>query len=194
MDATVIVNQTWQNQSVKNVLVFNNILNDPVDLQSFADEFRDIWATTFIDRQAVTYSLNSLTFQFNEVAPIFSVEVGFTLGQLSGTSNQDELPATDCLLVSTKYVGPAPNKGRIYLAGLTELATGGGLFLPTTLNDAQALVEKLRDGVSHNSGDSFLRIARRTPDGLIDSTSPVQIVIAQPVPATMRSRRLGVGS
>lgn len=193
-DGTIVFNQTLLDQQVRNVTVWSNMPSDPVDMQALADALRGGWSTQFASFNALGWSLDSLTFSFNETAPIFSVTVPFSLGPLVGADSSDPLPTQTSLLVSTRYVGPPPNRGRVYLAGTTEVRTTNGRYSSGILAAATALVQSWIDGVDYGNGIAFLRIARRNPDGTLLITSPAEIALAQDIPATQRSRRIGVGA
>jgi hypothetical protein len=194
MDATLVLNQTWLGQQVRNVLVFSNVVVDESELRGFAESIRGLFSTLVAGHMSASWSLDSVTFVFNETLPIYSIEVPFTSGILIGTSAGSELATQVSLLVSTKYLGAPPNKGRIYFAGLTEFALQDGLFPQSVVDDFADLVRGLVDGITGDAQVAFLRIARRAANGTLDTTSPVTHVIGRNIPAVIRRRRLGQGS
>lgn len=193
MDVTVVANQTFLGQIVQNVMVFGNLTTDPTDLQEFADNYRAYWSSLVAPLQNVNWRMDNLTFIFNESLPIWSTTLDFSLGVLQGGSANDPLPTQVSLLVSTKYVGIPPNRGRVYFAGLTEGSVTNGIFNVGAYGQCEALVQQWIDGVDLPVGNAFLRIARRNPNGTIAVTSPAQIAIGRDIPAIQRRRRIGVG-
>lgn len=192
-DGTIIFNQRWQGQVIQNVTVWSNIPTTPQDRQSLADALRGSWATLLAIRQHGLWSLESVTFLYNESLPFYSVEVPFTAGVLNGGHTADALPSQAALLVSTQIVAPPPNRGRVYISGMTEADTLNGQFIQGALDDAQALVESWADGVNYGANAAFLRIARRNPAGVIILSSPVETVVPRVNPAIQRRRRRGTG-
>jgi len=194
MDVTVTLNQRLLGQVVNNVLVFANLSPDPIVLQSFADSMRASLASGIVASMTNQWSIDNITYTFNESLPIYSLTYDFTLGLLTGGSSTDPLPTTVAMLVSTSFAGPPPNRGRVYLAGFTEGAVTGGIFTVAAYGTAEALVADWADGLAYTGGTAFLRIARRNNDGTIAISSPVTSVIGRQIPATQRRRRIGVGS
>lgn len=193
-DGTVVVNQRFGTKDFVNVLVFSNFPTDDNMREVFANNFRDIWEESNLPASlSNAWSLQSLTFVYNDAPPIFSINVPFSEGPLIGGSLAEALALQNALLVSTSVVGPKPNRGRVYLGGFTEGAnTGGGLVLPVTRAQAQAMVGLwFNPGVDHLGGPSFLRIARRASDGTLTVTAPAESQVARQNWATIRNRRLG---
>lgn len=194
-DATIVFNQTYLGQQVKNVTVWSNVTTDPVELQSFADSIRNSWSTQIGTLNSNDWSLDDLTVIYNAVAPVFSTQVGFTAGPLQGGGTADAAVSQVALLVSTSFFGPPPNRGRVYFAGLTNgQLTDGGLWNSAAVDAFRGLVESWADGVPAGENIYFLRIARRSPEGLLVTSSPVQSVRSRFIPATQRRRRIGQGS
>lgn len=192
-DALVTVNQSYRGKTIANVLCFSNITFNTVELQEFADNFRASYVTHVVNFFLNDWSMSSLTFGFidNDSIP-FSYNQGFTLGALVGGSGGDDLPATSPMLISTGYVGPKPNRGRIYVSCLPETEFNGGSYSLSIRSAFEGLVNEWKDGISNGSGDCFLRICRRPSDKFpAYVSSPVQSVIARQNQASQKRRRLG---
>lgn len=195
MDGTIVFNQLLNDQEVKNVTVWSNFPTDPTDLQAMADILRTRWGVSCVGVQSPQWSLQSVTFIYNESLPIYSVEVPFTGGVLTGSNPAGPLTTQVALLISTRYLGAPPNRGRIYFGGLNEGSTGvNNRFFAGAIDPFVNMVESWANGVDYGSNIAYLRIARRNADGTIDITSPVSSVIGRDVPATQRKRRIGVGA
>ena len=192
-DALVTMNQTILGKEVKNVLCFNNITEIASDLQDFADNIRSSWEFYVQAFMSDDWVLENITVSFLSTDTVdYSVDVNFTDGTLTGIEQSDVLPTTNALLVSTQYVGVAPNRGRIYFGGLTENNQSDSAWGAGGLFAFRDLVEFWRDGVSIGSGTAFLRILRRPSDVFPSYVSnPVDNVITRLRPATVRGRRLG---
>lgn len=196
-DGTVVLNQRLLAQTLQNVLVFSNIPEDETGRQTMADAIRSIWNTNIAaGERSNNWQLTNVTFIYNDSLPIYSVDVDFTGGPLLGTSTSFNLPLQTCMLAKTGIVGPPPNRGRVYFGGLVanqldDLANWGS----ATMDSAQDFLQDLVNGVSYTggAGTAFLRIARRDSSGVITSSNPVETVTMDPVPATQRRRRPGVG-
>ena len=191
-DVIVTSNQTLFGKDVKNVLCFGNLFDDPIALQNFADNFRQSYVDNFVSFIANDWFLNSLTFSFIDTTNVlYSVEYDFTDGFLQGTSNADNLTSQSCLLVSTQRQNTKPNRGRVYLAGVSDSQLVAGLWLQAALDAAEDLVQSWVDGVSVGGSDANLRILRR-PSAVFPTfvSNSIDSVIPRRSPATQRNRRL----
>lgn len=191
-DAIVSMNQTVLNQEVKNILCFSNVTEDADELQDFADAIRDSWVSV-IDNLHTSWSLENLTISFLDATSVtYSVDVDFTAGPLGGTNANDPTPTTNSLLIATSYVGPRPNRGRVYFCGLTEVDTNDGLWVTGVAVEFRNLVQEWADGVAVTGNTYFLRILRRPnpPEWDTYTSNPVTGTSLKSVPATQRRRRI----
>ena len=193
-DVTVVFNQLFQGQKVKNVVVFSNFSDPEPELQQFADAVRAAYVATIIPLLANEWSLRDLTFIFNQSLPVYSIVVPFTAGPVPGGHGAPAVATQTALLGSTQYQGPPPNRGRFYQAGVNQdsLAQDGSWSQPAR-DGLTALLTTFVNGIVTPTSQMYMRIARRTPAGLIEISSPVDTVIARAYPATQRSRRVGTG-
>ena len=181
----------------KNVTYWQLPDNQTATLQTFADNLRGTFVTPdLVGWLSTNWTLLSITARQMDGGGAFSQLVTFGLGPLVGGSLGQQLPTQLALLVSTGFLGPKPNRGRIYFGGLVEDAnTGTGQPVLAARDDFQTAVEVWRDGVATGAGNAFLRIAR--PDFLANNwvlNNPAESVIARNQWATQRRRRLGVGA
>ena len=124
----------------------------------------------------------------------YSVQVGYTGGPIVGTSNDQGLPTTNALLITLNYVGPRPNRGRVYFGGLPEGSQVDSQWSPSTVNAFENLVQDWVNGIGPSGQLAFLRIFRRPSDVFPTYTSnPVDLVSFSLTPATQRRRRLETG-
>lgn len=191
-DALIAMNQSVLGKDFTNVTGWSNVVEDAAELQAFADNLRITWLN--VDQYFHTsWSLNNITVSFISGAEItHSVIVNFTSGALSGPSGEDPLVPTSCLLASLIYVGPRPNRGRVYLSGLTEASVTNALWGPVILSDVQTMIESWVDGVDSATSQFFLRIVRRPSVKFATySSNPVSLVVPRANPANQRRRRLG---
>lgn len=194
-DGQIVFNMRWQGQEVRNVMTWSPIPDDLGDMQTLADNIRLTYAVNIgVASMTNSWQLYSLTFVFNDSAPVFSIEIPFTLGPLVGTHTGDPAPSQIALLATLKAIGAPPNRGRIYFSGLAEAQLVGGLWNTATTDLFFDLVDTWANGVNNGTGESFLRIGRKDASGILVSSNPVDSIILQPIPATQRRRRRGVGS
>jgi len=193
-DATIVFNQTWNNQQIRNVTVWDNVRDPEPDIQELADNLRGTWALGVGALMENNWTLDSITVINNDSDPVFSIVVPFTAGPLQGT-NEDGPPATQTsLLVSTQFQGPPPNRGRIYFGGIAKSSLDlSGLWNAAVADNFGDMVQLWAEGISTATNEFFLRIARRGETGLIAVSSPVTTAIARLNPATQRRRRRGQG-
>jgi len=193
----IVLDQQVGDEVVKNVTYWQLPDNQALTLQTFADNLRGTFVVPdLIGWLATTWTLLSLTVRQMDGGGAFSQLVTFGLGPLLGTSTGHQLPTQDALIVSTGFLGPKPNRGRIYFGGLVEDAnTGTGQPVLAARQDFQDAVEVWRDGVATGAGNAFLRIAR--PNFTTNTwtlNNPVESVIARNIWGTQRRRRIGVGA
>jgi len=189
-DGILGLEQTLFGQYMLNVLVFSNFPDTLEAMQETADQLRIEWNASIGNLQSNQWTLNSLLFTVNPGPSQFSTRVAFGSGPLSGGSSGDPLPNQVSLLVSTSALTSRPNRGRIYLPGLTEPDCVAGLFNSTVRNAAESLFNDWATvGLDNTFSTMFLRIARRSVTGAISVSNPVDNVLARPVPAVQRRRR-----
>jgi len=193
----IVLDQQIGDEVCKNVTYWQLPDNQSATLQTFADNLRGTFVTPdLVGWLSTNWTLLSITARQMDGGGAFSQLVTFGLGPLVGGSLGQQLPTQLALLVSTGFLGPKPNRGRIYFGGLVEDAnTGTGQPVLAARDDFQTAVEVWRDGVATGAGNAFLRIAR--PDFLANNwvlNNPAESVIARNQWATQRRRRLGVGA
>ena len=177
-DAIVTMNQTLYGKPQVTVTAWTNVLEDSAWLQEFADAIRasanDQWDNNMVNN----WSLENISVSFIDVDHIaYSVTVDFTQGNLVGNIVTDGMPASACLLIRTGFVGPRPNRGRMYFAGFGETSQSDGVWDGPSTQNMRELVELWRDGLGGTGGDAFLAIARRPSDVFPEYVlNPVQTV------------------
>jgi len=188
--AIVTANQTLFDKYQANVLAFDNMEEDSQWLQEFADGFRDV-ANDLWDNEMVTnWFLDDLTVSFISGAQIsYSVRVPFSQGNLQGNNPGGGLPAGSSLLVSTSYVGPGPNRGRVYFSGLPETVQGDGVWTVAVRNVFSQLVVAWRDGFNIGGVTASLQILRRPSDKFpAYVANPVQSISVERAVRSQRRR------
>lgn len=191
-DALVSCNQTWNNEQVANVLGFSNVQEDSAWLQEFADAIRASWDSNLRTTLSSDWSLDNLTVSFISGGTIsYSVNVSFTGGPLVGSNNGDLSTNQTSLLISLNYVGPKPNRGRVYLCGYTEGELLNGVWISGATSPSANLIADFVNGIGPSGQLAFLRIVGRpAANGGLYVTNPVDQVIPRGRPATQRRRRL----
>jgi len=195
-DGTIVLNQLLYGQVIQNVLVFNNMVNNPTFRQEAADELRASFAVNVNSHMDDGWSLQNVTFQYNDVAPIFSVDTDFTNGILTGQVAGGSMPTQSSLLVSTLAIGNPPNRGRIYFGGISRgnLDADSARWEQAALDSFETMVTAWTTGIAlATQGEIFLRIARRDAAGIITLTSGIEEVRPRDIPAGQSRRRIGRG-
>ena len=192
-DALVTLNQTWQGEIIANVLGFNNVDEDADWLQDFADEIRTHWASYLSNAVSAEHTLENITVAFIDGDHIaYSIDVDFTGGPLDGTDASDVTASQNCVLVSLGYVGPRPNRGRVYFGGWTEGDMLNGVWTGDALGGPVNFMQAMQSGVGPGGSLAFLRIMGRPNDDRPNYVSnPVDSITVGGRVATQRRRRLG---
>lgn len=192
-DALVTLNQTSQGEITANVLGFSNVEEDTDWLQDFADEIATHWNTYLSDVTSASHTLNNITVAFISDDHIsYSIDVDFTGGPVVGTDPADVTANQNCVLVSLGYVGPRPNRGRVYFGGMTEGDMLDGVWIGNALSGPRNFIDAMVSGVGPGGQLAFLRIIGRPNDNRPNYvSSPVSTVTVGGRVATQRRRRLG---
>lgn len=192
-DFTSVLNWDFGGRIVKNVLVWDNgeeSENFAIRFVESLEESANINAIAGALSNSV--SLSSVTVVFNNSFPSWSVELPVT--GVDGGQTGEVLPRANAILVSTQYGGVRPNRGRIYLPGVTEtMSESYGQLVSTVVTSLQGYFDALvTDGISVESyGNSYLRIGRRNAAGTITASNPVTAAIVRPRTRLQRRRNYG---
>jgi len=194
----MVVKQRLLLQEVRNVFYYETQNGEPDgdDWQDNVDALR-----TSLSGQLATYMANAWEFysiEYRKVDEIGlpSFEVFPTAGALSGGGGTDPLPTQVAMLVTVKAATTTPNKGRTYLAGFNEDSLDVGLFGTLELSEAATHIENI-SAMNADGPGGLHRVAAQW------NTSHTQVIatndlfqlsaVANPIPATQRRRRIGVG-
>lgn len=184
------LDQRLLGEAIYNITYWELPADDSVTLQEFADGIRASYVTHVEPYLSNDWSIEGITVRQMDGAGAFSFPQPFTSGTLVGGSASNNLPLFNALLVSTGYIGPRPNRGRVYFGGVTEGSNDtDATWLGPDLQAFVDLVTAWKDGISTTAGSAFLRIVR--PDFTLNSwtlSSPIDTVIGRTNAATMRSR------
>lgn len=196
-DIQVVLNQTLYSQQVRNVLhFFYDAALTEETMQDIADSIRLAWA----DSDLAALQVNNWRMSSVSIRPCGSTGphalIPFTLGDIIGQNVSQETVSQVAMLVSLRNNGfVPPTRGRIYLAGIaTTFIDNEGQWVTTALDEPAALVASLLDLETIAENFLSLRIASRNANGTCDVLNVVNNAQVQPVPATQRRRRLGVGA
>lgn len=185
----VTLNQTWLGEVVKNVMNFQTPNNDPTTLVELADGLRAAYVTDIVTFLGQNWTLDSVTFREFNGSPPFSQEVPFTQGPLNGGNGSEGMPPEVALLVTTTYLGSAPNRGRIYLPGGCINLIDDGRWSTGFTAAGQNLVTAFINGIPLSVGSAFLRIARIDDvNNVWTLDNPAETAIARTNTGSMRSR------
>lgn len=153
----------------------------------------DAWNVHLKAPMVEEWSLYSYTWRNVSVAGSQGVEVFFATPLVGLSTANDPIPFTVAGLVSFRTGTPPPNQGRKYIAGMSETSSQGGTWVTTFISSLQAWGNAV---VALNGGPFLweMGIARIDPvTGLATAFNAYATALARSVPATMRSRRPGVG-
>jgi hypothetical protein len=188
----VVISQTLLSKTVLNVTNWQIGSVSDTSIQDLADSLRASYVAHVQPVLTDNWRFDRIEVREMDGGSPFTIVKEPTLGALIGGSTGDNLPTTVALLVSTSATAPKPNRGRVYFCGLSEISQTNSAWEPTTLNLFEDLVQEWADGLVVTGGNAFLRIARVDYGlNIFTANNPVEGVIAQVSPATIRNRRLG---
>lgn len=190
--AIVSLNQTLYNEPIKNITAWDNVEEDSTWLQEFADKIRESANNNWDNQMVNNWRLDDITVSFIEGDHIsYSVNVSFTQGDLVGNVLTDGMPGGSCILISTSFTGPKPNRGRIYFSGAGEGAQSDGQWDGAVMTAMKALVEEWAAGFLIQGITTSLQILRR-PSAVFPLyvANPVQLVSRRDFTRSQRRRNL----
>ena len=190
--ALVTLNQTLYGKPIANVTAWDNVQEDSVWLQAFADAIRDSANATWDNLMVENWFLDNITVSFVDGGAIsYSVVVEFTLGNLQGNQLGSGMPGGSAMLISTSYTGPKPNRGRIYFSGFPEGEQNNGMWSTPAKNAMRGMIQEWRDGFNISGVNTSLHICRRpTNADPVYSFNPVQFVFGTEAVRSQRRRNL----
>ena len=188
----VTLNQTFYGKYMANVLCFDNVQEDITWLQEFADAIRESADDRWDNLCDTQWTLDNITVSFIEGDHItYSVDVDFTAGDLQGNFPGDGASPGTAMLMATRYVGPAPNRGRIYFTGFSETVVGNGVWTNGALAEMKLLVEEWVTGYTIQGTNTSLQILRRPSDKFPTYVAnPAQTVNRRDFTRSQRRRNL----
>lgn len=197
MGLTVVVDQRYNGQAVKNVLRYGG--NDAI--LAFGQEITDAIAQNYIDtvqnRMSSEWSFDSCTFYDTAGVPGTPGQIVIpTQGAVQGTGIEAGLANTTAMLVSYIANGGPPFRGRQYIAGLTQnQLVVGGLWGVGTIAEFTTWATELQTLSGSGLVDIFQEIestkSNQVPAG---TRAAVTGLVVRANPATQRRRRIGVGA
>lgn len=190
----VVAKQRWLGQECRNTFYFGG--NDAVmsNAQAIVDGMRGAWTSGISAILSQNWQLYACDVYDKTIPSVPGVEFTFTSGALVGGNSVDDLVTQAAGLVTFKAPVSPPNTNRKYIAGFTESATSAGLFTSTIVthmlnwgNAILALPTTLSLAIA-------FEVVILLPDGTVSGGNPLVTCLPRQVPATMRSRRIGVGA
>ena len=193
---------TWKwthlSQEFRNVFYYQTTVGAPStsEWQDIADEIR----TDFYN-ELRTFVVNSITltgidYRQVDVAGLFTISQPFTSGPQAGSVSGQMVPTQVAMVVSNKGATAPPNRGRTYLGGWPIASTTSGLFTSSYTDAAEAFID-LQSNLNSGGTNPLSRVAVRwnTSHTVVTAYNDLSgaASVAQPIPATQRRRRIGVG-
>ena len=186
--------QTWQGQQCRNVIHYAGGDAVQANAQAIADQIRVLYATHMTSRLSTTWSARGITAKELDVVSNPTIEYPFTSGSIAGASTGETLPSQMALLARFISYTARPNRGRMYLPGFTEGDMASGQWHTNTLSAALAFANGLLDLPTTLTLGMALTITRVDKvTGVLVGSNIVENVATEPIPATQRRRRIGVG-
>lgn len=181
---SVMIRQVWQGQDIANVLWFDQENVGTAAIQNTVDQIAAVFDELLQPILSTQWEGNDMLVRvFDGDAP-FSTVYAPAGWPIVGVINAADLPRNVALLIATSSDGARPNRGRIFLGGLTEAGWSDGTWEATYLAAAEAAAEALTD-----LEDTDWVIAR--PNYTLNTaiSNPVTSWLARGFPGSQRGRR-----
>lgn len=191
---SVTIKQSILGQEIRNILWYNNLPENEEFLEEIASHIGEAYSE-HTSLFCSSWAVHSVQFTFYPLAGTWSTEYPIPDGPISGTGQSTPAPTQVAILVSTRHVGPPPNRGRIYLGGLPgNFIENDGTFNAGSLVLAASLADLLTNLPYNSQANLAELVVMRRVNGQPVVWNPVNEVIVREVPATQRRRRLGQGA
>lgn len=198
MTLKFVVTQRLHNNDVVNVLNFEEVDGFAIPTpERIAELIVTEWSTAMSLVLSDEWQMTKIEY-YDSANPPGTPAIDVTPASLplQGASTASAMPNQVSLLVNWKTVGGPPFRGRTNLGGVAaNQLSNDGTWQPTALAAAAALAFNLTTLTDPNGPRAGLVIVS-TNSSLVPAgtTAPVSVQNVNPIPATQRRRRLGVGS
>lgn len=191
----IVARQSWLGQTVANVFHVSDAFDNTT-----GELICDVFAQEYFDHvrgnASNVWGLDDFTYR--DLDLVGSSEIPYVPGlcPFVGSNVGPTTPTQIAALISW-YAGPVrPNRGRSYIAGMAEgVWEGDGLIGATPKADLQNFAQGLFDGLAALGAGVDLTLLGHAPgDPLTEVRHEIVSFVVRDVPATMRKRRIGVGS
>ena len=184
-------------QEVRNVLNYQLTDTSDTGLQALADEVKTLF-TSEANSFHVAASLYGIDYyDLDQARPRPARPFSFTGGPFVGTSSFDGVASqTACLI---RWLGGQPykpNRGRMYLPGITapSIDDGTGLWTATFQTGFNTFMDQFISIDYNTTENASLYIMRLGADGIPTVENNVVGSVVVSAPATQRKRRIGSGA
>lgn len=193
----IVVKGNWLGQETRNVLRYVTNAAADSNMQEIVDAIRDAFDTLapLLTDECNIYGAD--VYDLDVPRPRVSVPFSFTSGPVVGSDVGISLPTQIAMVVRTLGSNPVkPNRGRLYLAGMSKDSLKGdtGLWQDAALTTASTGMEQLRSIAGSGGETAELQVMRLAADGTVSVSNPIASVQAVSVPGTQRKRRIGSGA
>lgn len=186
MIVSYMVRMAWQDIPVANVLWFDQSNTGEGGLQDVADQIGAAYVSELGPQISDELALiDCLVRVFNGGAPFSQVVQPAAFPAVGAQDNQD-VPRNVALLLSTSHNGPRPNRGRVYIPGMTEAQWDGDGWTSAAVAAAVAFGDALM-AVS----DATWVVARPNYDANTAVGHAVDATVVRTLPGSQRGRRTG---
>ena len=185
-------------QECRNIFYYETQNGEPdsADWQDNCDALRSSLSGQLAIHMANAWSFYSIEYRRVDLVGLPSFEVFPTAGALVGGGGTDPLPTQVAMLVTVKAATQTPNKGRTYLPGFNEDSLDVGLFGTLELSQAAVHIEQI-SAMNAGGPAGLHRVAAQwnSTHTQVIATNDLFLLsaVANPIPATQRRRRIGVG-
>lgn len=190
--------QAYFFQQVRNVYYYETALGDPsvAEWKDIVDEIRALYLAQFNAFQPVQYQFIGIDYREVDTAGLPAQSVDPTLGALIGAGVVDGLATQMAMVVNVKGGTLKPRIGRVFLCGFDEGMMTQSQWDSGILANAETFVDGL--AILNSAGTNQLdRVAVQwnVSHTVVTAFNDISTVpaIATAIPATIRSRRIGVG-
>lgn len=194
----VTYKQTLFLQQIRNVFYFETTVGNPDtgEWQDIVDEIRADYVAELTADMTDHWSFQGIDYRIVDTAGLPALSISPTAGSLAGASAVDGLATQMAMVVNVKGDTAKPRLGRTFLGGWTESEMGDSLFIASALDNAETFID-LQSGLNAGGTNPLQRVAVQWNVGHTAVTDENNIAgfaaVATAVPATIRSRRIGVG-
>lgn len=191
-----VLNFTAPTGAIKNVLHYETVGTQGVDMQEATDKIELEWNQNCRDVITPSVSFVSVTWREDSAGSV-GVDYLVPLSPVPGTATDNSLAVAESMIIQKiNTTGTKPARGRLYVGGVSAVAfESNGNYSTESVGKVADWVDQIKEFTVPTSGVGYQMVIKAsnlaTPN--TQTQTAVDTVIGSVRPGTQRRRRRGIG-